>query len=95
MPKLFDSSLSHHLRYPLWVYAVPVVVFAALPAWILIDGGNLLAAVLVVLGNVQAIILGRILLARNLVAEGKLTGEDVGGGRGARPRGPAPPPGHR
>ncbi|GAA0379164.1 MULTISPECIES: hypothetical protein [Micromonospora] len=78
MPKLFDSSLSHHLRYPLWVYAVPVVVFAALPAWILIDGGNLLAAVLVVLGNVQAIILGRILLARNLVAKGKLRAEDVG-----------------
>ena len=78
MPKLFDSSLSHHLRYPLWVYAVPVVLFAALPAWILIDADNLLAAVLVVLGNVQAILLGRILLARNLVAKGKLRAEDLG-----------------
>ncbi|MEU5548187.1 hypothetical protein ABZ738_00300 [Micromonospora sp. NPDC047793] len=78
MPKFFDATLSNHLRYPLWVFAVPVVLFAIIPTWILAERGEIFAAVLVVLGYVQAVMLGRVRLAKSLVARGKVKPEDLG-----------------
>ncbi|MGW0504776.1 hypothetical protein [Micromonospora sp. NPDC003241] len=78
MPKFFDASLSNHLRYPLWLFAVPVVIFAVFPAYVLVYRGDTLAALLVVLGNVQAVMLGRVRLAKSLVARGKVKPEDLG-----------------
>ncbi|MER5457895.1 hypothetical protein ABT008_24265 [Micromonospora sp. NPDC002389] len=78
VPKFFDATLSNHLRYPLWVFAVPVVLFAIIPTWILAERGEIFAAVLVVLGYVQAVMLGRVRLAKSLVAQGKVKPEDLG-----------------
>ncbi|MFI7021138.1 hypothetical protein [Micromonospora sp. NPDC049900] len=78
MPKLFDSSLSNHLRYPLWLFALPVVLYGVFIAYVLVERGDIIPAVLLMLSYVHAILLGRVRLAKSLVTRGKVRPEDLG-----------------
>lgn len=77
MPKPAAPSPSYYLRFPLWLFVLPVLLFAALPALVLASHDSLGAALLVLIGNVLAINLGRQLLARNLLAKGRVQPEDL------------------
>ncbi|NBE80933.1 hypothetical protein [Micromonospora rubida] len=52
-------------------------LFAGLPALLLSGQGNLGAAFLILVSNIYALLLGRMLLARQLLKEGKVKPEDL------------------
>ncbi|MFE9694230.1 hypothetical protein [Micromonospora sp. NPDC005806] len=54
-----------------------MLLFAGLPALMLAGQGEFGAAFLVLISNVYAIILGRLLLARNLLGKGRVKPEDL------------------
>ncbi|RKN22109.1 hypothetical protein D7147_05140 [Micromonospora musae] len=70
-------SLLYYLRFPLWLFMLPVLLFAGLPALMLAGQRDFGAAFLVLMSNVYAAILGRLLLARNLLRKGKVKPEDL------------------
>ncbi|WP_405430927.1 hypothetical protein [Micromonospora sp. NBC_00617] len=77
MPNLPTPSLLSYLRFPLWILVLPLLLFAGLPTLMLAGQGEFGAAILVLSSNVNAIILGRLLLARNLLGRGKVKPEDL------------------
>ncbi|MGC4789745.1 hypothetical protein ACLQ22_18170 [Micromonospora sp. DT178] len=54
-----------------------MLLFAGLPALMLAGHGEFGAAALVLIGNVYAIILGRLLLARKLLGKGRVKPGDL------------------
>ncbi|MER5701725.1 hypothetical protein ABT023_07165 [Micromonospora sp. NPDC002296] len=77
MPKPSPPSLLYYLRFPLWLFTLPVLLFAGLPALMLAGHGDFGGAALILIGNVYAIILGRLLLARELLGKGRVKPEDL------------------
>ncbi|RGC68120.1 hypothetical protein C5N14_15435 [Micromonospora sp. MW-13] len=77
VPKPPIPSLLYYLRFPLWVYMLPVLLFAGLPALMLAGQREFGAAIMVLIGNVYAIALGRLLLAGNLLGKGRVKPEDL------------------
>ncbi|MDZ5447955.1 hypothetical protein U2F26_35600 [Micromonospora sp. 4G57] len=77
MPKPFTPSLLYYLRFPMWLFMLPVLLFAGVPVLLLAGHGEFGAASLVLISNVYAIILGRLLLARNLLGKGRVKPEDL------------------
>ncbi|MEH0825190.1 MULTISPECIES: hypothetical protein [unclassified Micromonospora] len=77
VPKLPIPSLLYYLRFPLWVFVLTVLLFAGLPALMLAGQREFGAAILVLISNVYAINLGRLLLARNLLGKGRVKPEDL------------------
>ncbi|WP_089002710.1 hypothetical protein [Micromonospora echinofusca] len=77
MPKPSTPSLLYYLRFPLWLFMLPVLLFAGLPALMLAGHGEFGAAALALISNVYAIILGRLLLARTLLGKGRVKPEDL------------------
>ncbi|MEU2661595.1 hypothetical protein ACLQ20_02570 [Micromonospora sp. DT46] len=54
-----------------------MLLFAGIPALMLAGHGEIGAAALVLIGNVYAIILGRLILARKLLGKGRVKPEDL------------------
>ncbi|MGY3517558.1 hypothetical protein [Micromonospora haikouensis] len=77
MPKLPLPSLLYYLRFPLWIFVLLVLLFAGLPVLLLVDQREFGAAILVLVSNVYAVNLGRLLLARKLLGEARVTPEDL------------------
>jgi bacteriorhodopsin len=77
VPRPSTRALLYYLRYPSWLYLLPMLLFAGLPALMLAGQGMFGGASLVVMSNIYAVIFGQMLLARKLLEKGKVDPEDL------------------